>query len=218
MSQFLQGVRTFWIFTKSVYKHCVQQVKTWHGRVIWALSGLFFIVSFLAKEYPDFFARHHIPQIPLKLPVWASIVGFGLVLVWSFYLAWRDQYQEVLRLKSPEVDPDICLYVASPVENETVRFHHSVRGSIFPADTRVDVLVLAGDDKWHRQGRAVVSGSAWSAECQFGDSERKLGGKYQIVAIGGQELSEKAYDKLPPGARSNRVNVNRLPPRHLISE
>jgi len=104
---------------------------------------------------------------------------------------------------APDGEPK--LEIVCPFDGDQVGFYETVRGYISPPDRELQVLVLAGNDRWYPQGRVSVRGSIWNVKCQFGNRD-KPGGSYEIMAVLGNQLSEKSYKVLPSGiAESSRV-------------
>jgi hypothetical protein len=75
------------------------------------------------------------------------------------------------------------LEILAPINGSGVDLMRTVRGAATQAGVPIQLLVFAGDKRWHPQRRATVDGRAWSAECQFGNAERGSGEHYRVVAI-----------------------------------
>ena len=102
------------------------------------------------------------------------------------------------------------LEILTPLNNTQVGLRRVVSGSIQPPQSQVQVLVHAEDDRWYLQGPVKVDDSAWSVECRFGNIEKGLGEKYQIVAITGGKVKDAHLSVLPEiGTKSPIVTVRR---------
>jgi hypothetical protein len=105
--------------------------------------------------------------------------------------------------------------ILSPLDLGVVGWHRTVRGKVYPPESRVQVLVRPPDDCWHVQ-EVEVSGGLWTSNCQFGDKE-KPGMSYKVVAVHGYSLRLKEYDDLPESLiRSNVITVNRNSDEDII--
>lgn len=99
--------------------------------------------------------------------------------------------------------------IVSPSDDELVDLYERVRGYVFPANSEVQVLVLARET-WYSQGKANVDGTTWSIKCQFGSRDKPTTGSFKIIAVCGNQLTERTYKDLPTDVTlSNVVSVQR---------
>jgi hypothetical protein len=64
------------------------------------------------------------------------------------------------------------IMITSPIEGESVEYRRRVTGVVFPALSRVQVLMYSGDNFWYRQNNPVVIGTNWEVDdCYFGIEE-----------------------------------------------
>ena len=100
--------------------------------------------------------------------------------------------------------------IVDPVANERVGYAFQATGSAKPLGSAVQVLVLAGDGRWHPQEKARFSGTGWSAMCWAGTFDTPSGTMFKVVAIDGTNPVSDPIDDLPSGvARSKIVTVFR---------
>jgi hypothetical protein len=101
--------------------------------------------------------------------------------------------------------------ILSPFNNEEVGLYETVRGRVFPPDSDLQAVVLAGNNRWYLQSPVVVRGCIWSVKCQFGDPDNSRKGSYKVVILLGHELKGGvSYSELPIGTpRSNTITVHK---------
>jgi hypothetical protein len=77
-----------------------------------------------------------------------------------------------------------------------VNHKHTIRGSVYPKNTAVQVLVYSADGQWYLQKDAVVHDNGrWTAECTFGFPESTHG--FLVVAIAGQPVKTTPVARIP---------------------
>jgi hypothetical protein len=118
--------------------------------------------------------------------------------------------------KSRSREPAQTLEILTPLHGRDVGWRQIVRGSVFPSDSDVQVLVYSPDGLWYVQGPVVVKDCAWSCRCQFGVKE-KAGLSYEIVAAFGKSLKLEKYEHLPESlTKSKVITVNRKSDEDII--
>ena len=85
-----------------------------------------------------------------------------------------------------------------------------VSGTAKPIGSAVQVLLLAGDGRWHPQEKPVFSGTGWYTRCWAGAEDAQVGSMFRIVAVDGSRPITEPVTELPSGiARSKEVVVYR---------
>ena len=132
------------------------------------------------------------------------VIFFGFV--WLFAVArWPSKGATSRGASSVEL--------LTPLNHAQVGARRAVAGTVWPPNTKVQVLVAPGDGWWHVQGgrgQATVDDSIWNVECIFGTPDTGLGSNYQIVAIANANIKESKISSLPSdGIRSEIIKVRR---------
>jgi hypothetical protein len=143
---------------------------------------------------------------------WASVLALFVAAAVLFLLVrWQER-----RLARRELSPsssESVPQILTPLNHWEVGLRRTVAGTVHSPDSRVQVLVLAGDGRWYLQGprgQARVDGLMWSVECQFGNAELGVGSNYQIIAITNGNIRDTQMSALPnEGLRSEIVRVRR---------
>jgi hypothetical protein len=106
--------------------------------------------------------------------------------------------------------PMPAVQILTPLNGEEVGWRRIVRGSIFPPDSELQLLIRPSDGWWHLQRTpSEVRGLAWSYKCEFGEKQI-VGYPSDVVAIHGTSLTDDRYKSLPENViMSNIVTVNR---------
>lgn len=92
-----------------------------------------------------------------------------------------------------------------------VSYHEVVSGSVDPAETGVQVWVLANDGRYYPQRPPVVEGHNFSTQCSFGFAAGPVGRTYQVVATLGKSLPNIPRKSLPATLeKSEPVRVSRI--------
>jgi len=134
------------------------------------------------------------PWILISLAIGALVAGSLLLMI--------IRRRRLIEKLTPKIE------ILSPLDLWTTGWHRMVRGSVYPPESGVQVLVRHPNGGWHVQGVEVI-GALWTSNCQFGDKE-KPGMSYKIVAVYGDSLKLKQYDELPENLiRSEVITVNR---------
>ncbi len=100
--------------------------------------------------------------------------------------------------------------ILDPREGNAVEFRQTVRGTVRPLGTPLQLLLLAGGN-WYPQWSVKMDGERWTAMCQFGSQGSKAGGRYRLMAISGARIEKATPENgLPDNiVRSQPVNVVR---------
>ena len=101
------------------------------------------------------------------------------------------------------------LEILTPLDHAEVGLWREVHGSVRTPNSKVQLLVHAGDDWWYLQGDAEVDGQSWSKKCKFGLDKPNYGGDYTIIALLGQPVRDSRVRDLPDVLRSNEIKVRR---------
>jgi hypothetical protein len=111
---------------------------------------------------------------------------------------------------------DSRVEILAPLDGRNVGWRQIVRGSVFPPDSEVQVLVNSPDGLWYVQEPVVVRGSSWSCRCQFGD-KGKPGHAYKVGAVFGKPLKSTTYEELRDGLTTSQITtVNRSSDEDII--
>lgn len=103
------------------------------------------------------------------------------------------------------------LRIAGPTANGQVAHEFMVSGSAKPLGSAVQVLLLAGDGRWHPQEKARFSGTGWRSRCWAGAVDTPPGTMFKVVAVDGTLPFTEPLVELPSGlAQSKVVTVFRL--------
>lgn len=78
-----------------------------------------------------------------------------------------------------------------------VSYHEVVSGAVEPANTDVQLWVLANDGRYYPQRPPVVEGHNFSTQCSFGFAAGPVGRTYQVVATLGKSLPNIPRKALP---------------------
>jgi hypothetical protein len=167
---------------------------------VWAWIGY---ISLIIPAIQLALEQTKLPMLePLKQisgGVWGYI-PLALLTVAGLILVWR-----VIRPPSRR-----CLEILAPLDGYSVGFTHTVIGMIDPSDAPIQILVHAGDERWHPQGQPKIEGLAFSAQCQFGNADTRPGRMYQIVALSSAPpVSSPTYELPRRGRKSQIVRVVR---------
>jgi hypothetical protein len=195
------------------------------------INLILLLITALNKQIGDILKLYWIEISP-----WWSLLFIGFLLLWllmnaiyedrkELYLAYNDvernakkdkeQYlSEMDKLKKQisnnksESIPSI--EILSHTNGRKVKYQEPVQGRISIPNSPVQVLVYSGDDYWHPQRDAIVSGNYWEAECQFGDENSSLPASYKIVAISTTQKIQNKLAKLPSVPQSEEIAVVRI--------
>jgi hypothetical protein len=158
----------------------------------WIAYGVFFLGVVLCT-----IRDAHLPMLDHLIPsssVWA-FTPLALMIIASVILLWRAIRPSGRR--SPEI--------LAPLDGYSVGFTHTVIGMIDPSDAPIQILVHAGDERWHPQGRPKIEGLAFSAQCQFGGADSRPGRMYRIVALSGAPPVPSPTYELPRRGRKSQI-------------
>lgn len=90
--------------------------------------------------------------------------------------------------------------IIHPSPGALVRYREPVFIVGAPAEVTPQVYVLANDDLWHRQPRAMlldIEHGLYSLRCYFGYEEHRSGWRYVVVALLSTEALPHTMDVLP---------------------
>jgi hypothetical protein len=99
--------------------------------------------------------------------------------------------------KTPEPSVEILM----PCDRWHVGSRLTIRGSVFPAGSKVQLLIKPSDEAWYVHNNIEVHGFSWSYNYQFGKRTRP----HQIVAIYGNSLKSPQYDDIPPNTIKSEI-------------
>jgi len=141
-----------------------------------------------------------------SLAIGALITGASVLVILR-----RDRWMQQRRLLAERLAESLApkVEILSPLSKWRVGWRRTVRGSVFPPDSVVQILIQFPDDWWYVQGPVDVNGCAWSCQCEFGVTGGS-GQIYDVVAMHGTSLKAEKYEHLPENlVRSSVVRVHR---------
>ncbi|MDX6612933.1 MAG: hypothetical protein QOD75_2119 [Blastocatellia bacterium] len=175
-----------------------------------------------------------ISQAPLTFVLIALVLGVIIfaLLRWQYRerLQQRDEiiagYKEKLGLaptpkKSPAMplaveemnppphDPNLVarLRILSPRNKWRVGSRITIRGSVFPENSRLQLLIQPWNEAWFVQNDIQVTGCAWSYNYRLREHTH-----YKVVAIHGTSLKDSQYDEIPQHViKSEVINITQDP-------
>jgi hypothetical protein len=92
--------------------------------------------------------------------------------------------------------------INDPRQGDRVPYHKTVKGTLQPAGSSIQVFVQAGlrsEPWWYRQSAPIVTkGSEWAARCTFGDPNSPTGSDFKLrVVIRATPVIERRVKDLP---------------------
>lgn len=162
---------------------------------LWAIA---FILSWAALSF-DIYERNH----PISGWAWLFVAGIAVcatAAIWAL-----SQFLAARLPKTPQLE------IFVPTDQGAVGLFHTIRGSVYPPNSDLQVLVIPGDGWWYLQGPVKVNGASWSNRSQFGTPKPiRVGSSFKIVALLGKHVTEERIRELPANVpRSNEVHVRR---------
>lgn len=140
------------------------------------------------------------PQTEVIIPTtgWVRFAPLGLLIFAGFL--WLCQ----LLLPSRRT-----IQILTPLEDEAVPQTREVRGSIWPPEAPLQILVFT-DWEWRPQQLPTRDGASWSTQCYFETSSAEAD-SCKIAAISRKVLVVGSVKRLPwwSTTRSNIVRVTR---------
>lgn len=181
-------------------------------------SGFYVWLLYWAQER-EAKENHTLAQVPEIVSFFMRCVAYARALPWLWILGGLATGVVVTVFVCSAIrkrrrlieDAKPKVKILTPINDRNVGWRQTVRGSVSPPDSKVQVLVQYPDGWWHLPSPVDVRGHSWGCRSEFGEIG-KNGHAYDVIALLDTSLKAEKYEHLPENekvARSNVVTVKR---------